>query len=168
VHQKFTAIAVAPTGKRRLPILGAAAVLAALTATGVATPARSFQLVTNDEAALPAGTLPRLDLRGSPTRRPKIVVVSPQPGAGLVRSPLDLKLRFQAYGGDQVDPESVVITYVKDPLINITQRLASFITSAGIDALQAELPPGNHQFLIELKDGSGRVGSEEFSVQVAK
>ena len=131
-------------------------------------PARGFQLVTNDEAALPIGAVPKLELRGSPTRRPTVTVVSPPPGAGLMHSPIDLKLHFQAFGGDQIDPESVIITYVKQPAIDITQRIARYIPPAGIDALQAEVPAGAHHFWIELKDRTGRVGAAEFSFQIAK
>jgi hypothetical protein len=133
-----------------------------------ALPADAFQLVTKDEAALPAGTIPTLELRGSPTRRPNIVVVSPPPNAGLTHSPLDLKLRFHVFGGAEIDPDSIVITYLKQPAIDITQRIMPFITAAGIDVLQAEVPPGTHQFWIEVKDKSGRVGAAEFSFQVAK
>lgn len=130
--------------------------------------AAELQLITPAEAALPAGTSPTLDLRGSPTRRPMVTVVSPPPGAGLVHSPLDLKVQFRAFGGAQIDPNSVVVTYLKDPPIDVTQRLAPFITAAGIDVSQADVPPGKHLFWLKLKDKDGRVGGGEFSFQVAK
>ena len=133
-----------------------------------ATPAAAFQLITAEEAALPAGVVPVLELRGSPTRRPNITVVSPPPNAGLVHAPLDLKLVFRAFGGATIDPNSVVVTYLKDPAIDVTQRLTPFISAAGIDVSQADVPPGKHQFWIELKDNDGRVGSGEFSFQVSK
>src|SRR5471030_1970254 len=106
-----------------------------------ATPAGAFQLITTEEAALPAGTVPALELRGSPTRRPNVTVVSPPPGAGLVHSPLDLKLQFRAFGGAEIDPNSVVVTYLKDPAIDVTQRLTPFISAAGIDVSQTDVPP---------------------------
>ena len=130
--------------------------------------AAAFELITPAEAALPAGAVPMLDLRGSPTRRPMVTVVSPPPGAGLVHSPLNLKLQFRAFGGAQIDPNSVVVTYLKNPTIDITQRLAPFITAAGIDVPQADVPPGRHLFWLELKDKDGRIGGGEFSFQVAK
>jgi hypothetical protein len=144
----------------------AAACLAGLFA--VATPARAFQLVTPAEAALPAGTVPALELRGSPTRRPNVIVVSPPPNAGLMHSPLDLKLQFRAFGGAEIDPNSVVVTYLKEPAIDITQRIMPFITAQGIDVSQADVPPGKHQFWVELKDKDGRIGGAEFSFQIAK
>jgi hypothetical protein len=132
------------------------------------TPAIAFQLVTPEEAALPPGVLPTIELRGSPTRRPSLTVVSPPPNAGLVHSPLDVKLQFRAFGGAEIDPGSVVVTYLKDPAIDITQRITPFISAAGIDVSQAEVPPGKHQFWVELKDKAGRVGGGEFSFRVAK
>ena len=144
----------------------AAALLAAPLA--VAANAQTLQLVTPEEAALPPGQTPSLAFRGSPLRRPSVQVVSPAPGAGLVRSPLELKLKFHAFGGAEIDPESVVVTYVKDPAINVTQRLTPYITADGIEIDHAELPAGDHPFWVELKDKSGRVGAAAFNVQVAK
>lgn len=131
-------------------------------------PAGAFELITPAEASLPAGTIPVLDLRGSPTRRPNVIVVSPPPGAGLVRSPLDLKLYFRAFGGAQIDLDSVIVTYVKQPSVDITQRIQPYMTTGGIDVSQAEVPPGEHRFWIELKDKDGRIGGGEFTFRVAK
>jgi hypothetical protein len=131
-------------------------------------PADAFELVTPAEAALPAGQVPTIDLRGSPTRRPIVTVVSPPPGAGLLHSPLDLKLQFRAFGGAVVNPNSVVVTYLKQPAIDMTQRLAPFITAKGISIEHAEVPPGTHVFWIELKDNDGRIGGGEFSFQIAQ
>jgi hypothetical protein len=137
-------------------------------ALGAGAKAQTLQLVTAEEAALPAGAAPSLEFRGSPTRRPSIQVVSPPPAAGVMHSPLELKLRFHAFGGAAIDPETVVVTYLKTPAIDVTQRLAPYITADGIAIDHAELPPGDHQFWVELKDKSGRVGTAEFTVQVAQ
>jgi hypothetical protein len=132
------------------------------------TPAGAIQLVTEQEAALPPDRLPALELRGSPTRRPTAVVVSPPPNAGVVKSPLSLKVRLQAYGGAKIDPDSIVVTYRKTPLINITQRIMPFISADGIVVPDAEVPPGVHEFRIELKDNHGNSGAADFSFQVGK
>lgn len=86
----------------------------------------------------------------------------------MVHSPLELILRFRAFGGAAINPDSVVLTYLKQPQIDITQRITRFITAAGIDIKQADVPPGLHQFWIELKDNEGRTSGTEFSFQVAK
>jgi hypothetical protein len=130
--------------------------------------ASAFELVTPKEAALPAAPVLSLDLRGSPTRRPAVIVVSPPPAAAQLSSPLDLKLEFRAFGGASIDPSTVVITYLKQPAIDLTQRLTPFITAQGINIPQAQVPPGKHQFWIELKDNEGRIGGGAFSFQVGQ
>ena len=37
-----------------------------------------------------------------------------------------------------------------------------------VQIAQAEVPPGKHQFWIELKDNDGRIGGTEFTFQVVK
>ena len=132
------------------------------------TPAGAIQLVTEQEAALPPDRLPGLVLRGSPTRRPSAVVVSPPPSAGVMKSPLNLKVKLQAFGGAKIDPDSIVVTYKKTPMIDITQRIMPFISADGIEVPEAEVPPGLHEFRIQLKDKDGRLGGTEFSFQVGK
>jgi hypothetical protein len=61
--------------------------------------ARAFVFITEQEAALPNATGARQpDMRGI-TRGPKILVLSPALDAGVVRSPLNLLLKFETYGG---------------------------------------------------------------------
>ena len=150
--------------KARIAIAAAGVALA----LGSAGRAQTLQLVTPEEAALPPGRTPSLTFLGSPARRPSVEVVSPPPSAGLVNSPLKLKLRFHAFGGAEIDPESVVVTYLKKPAIDLTQRIAPYIKAEGIEIDHVALPDGDHQFWIELKDKSGRTGTAEFGVQVAK
>jgi hypothetical protein len=145
-----------------------ACIVASLAGSLGAAPARAFELVTPSEAALPAAQIPALDMRGSPTRRPLVTVVSPPPAAGLVHSPVNLNLQFRAFGGAAIDPLSVVVTYLKQPAIDLTQRLTPYITEQGIDIPQAQVPPGKHEFWIELKDNQGRIGSATFSFQVGQ
>jgi len=133
----------------------------------VVSPAAAFQLITDAEASLPPGTPPSFEVRGSPTRLPSITVVSPA-GIGAVYSPVDLKLRFRAFGGAAIDPESVVVTYVKQPDIDITPRIKSFISANGIDISQADVPPGTHQFWVQLRDTDGRINGREFDFRVTK
>ncbi len=131
-----------------------------------ATPAAAIQLVTEQEAALPPDRIPALELRGSPTRRPSAVIVSPPPSAGVMKSPVSFKVKLQAHGGARIDPDSIVVTYKKTPAIDITQRIMPFITADGIDVPDAEVPPGTHEFRIELKDKDGHPGGTDFSFQV--
>jgi hypothetical protein len=134
----------------------------------LATPAHALELVTEQEAALPPDRLPPLETRGGTTRRPTITIVSPPPNGGVVKSPLSLKVKLQAFGGAKIDPESVVVSYKKTPMVNLTPRLAPYITADGIEVPDAQVPPGTHQFRIEVKDKDGRVAGTDFSVQVVK
>src|SRR5271167_1764872 len=85
-----------PMSPRKKVTLAAVVCLAGLFA--IATPADAFQLITPEEAALPSGPVPGFQLRGSPTRRPNVIVISPPPTAGVLHSPLNLKLQFRAFG----------------------------------------------------------------------
>ena len=79
-------------------------------------------LITASEAALPADTAAG---RGV-SRGPRVTIVSPPPTGGLVRSPVNLRLHFESFGGAKINAESVVITYKKVPPIDLTQRVTAF------------------------------------------
>lgn len=128
--------------------------------------ASAVQLVTEQEAGYPDD--PYGTTRGSPTAGPEVEVVSPSV-AGLIKSPFNLKVRFRAHGGAEVDRDSVAITYRKVPAIDVTQRIAPFIRANGIDMQDAELPPGKHSFRIDIKDTRGRWAAPFFfNIGVAK
>jgi hypothetical protein len=130
------------------------------------TPAAAIQLVTEQEAALPPDLL-AIDHRGI-FHGPSAVIVSPPPNAGVMKSPVSLRIKLQAHGGAKVDPDSIVVTYKKTPEIDITQRIMPFITADGIDVPDAEVPPGTHTFRIEVKDNKGYLGATDFSFRVGK
>jgi formylglycine-generating enzyme required for sulfatase activity len=133
-------------------------------------PTGPFAVITGDEAALPSATIhPGRGAGGQAfTRGPTITIISPASSAQPVTSPFILDLRFDTHAGTEVDTDSVLLTYLKQPEIDITQRIKSFVTLGGIDIPQAEMPPGLHQFLIQLQDKQGQVSSLEFNIEVAK
>jgi hypothetical protein len=133
-----------------------------------ATPGRALELVTPQEAALPPDQIPLPVFQGSPTRRPTVTVVSPAPNAGAVHSPVELKMTFEAHGGAKINLDSVVLTYKKTPEINITSRIKTYIADGGIQVPDAEVPPGEHQFRITLRDSNGHPQAMDFTIQVAK
>ena len=117
--------------------------------------ARAIVLITPQEAALPDDVgAQQLDKRGV-TRAPRILVLSPAPdaGAGAVRSPVNLLVKFESYGGAAIDPLSVKVVYLKNPNINLTQRISTSVTASGIDVHSAEVPPGTHNIRVEVKEG---------------
>lgn len=129
--------------------------------------ARAVVLITATEAALPdAAGARQLGVRGV-SRGPKILVLSPAPDAGLVRSPLDLVLKFETHGGAVVQPLSVKVIYLKNPTVNLTQRIGNLITATGIEVRGAQAPSGTHYIRVEVKDDAGRLGSIAFPLMVA-
>ena len=108
----------------------------------------------------------KLGFRGV-TRAPKILVLSPAPDAGMVRSPLNLLLKFETYGGSVIEPRSVKMIYLKNPAINLTQRIGDLIKTSGIEVDNAQVPPGTHYIRVEVKDNAGRLGSTTFALSVA-
>jgi hypothetical protein len=126
-------------------------------------------LITPQEAALPDSLGPnqRPGFRGV-IRGPKVLVVSPAPDAGTVKSPLKLLLKFETHGSAVIVPQLVKVIYLKDPAVNLTPRISDFITTNGIELSGAEVPPGTHYIRIELKDDAGRFGSTVVALMVAE
>lgn len=131
----------------------------------VALQVQAAPLVTAKEAALPPAP-GQLATRGI-SRGPAVKVVSPEPEAA-VRSPFNLKVNFEGRGGEKIDAQSVKVVYLKSPVVDLTPRLQSAITPAGIDLQQAEVPPGEHSFRVTVKDQSGRETHSVLTIVVNK
>jgi hypothetical protein len=146
--------------------LGRFGVLTACIAVGLTTsiPARaSHVLITEEEAKLPP---PRgavaADRRGI-TRAPRIDFIS----EGMqVHSPMHFRLNFQSFGGSKINPDSVKVTYLRTPNVDLTPRIKSFLQATGIDIPDAELPIGDHMVRVDIKDSDGRSGSTSFVLKV--
>ena len=121
-------------------------------------------LITEEEAKLPPpkGAI-AADRRGI-TRGPKIEwVADPEP----IHSPMHLLMKFESYGGARIDPESVKITYLRTPNVDVTSRIKSFVQATGIDVPDVQLPVGEHMLRVDIKDSDGRVGTASFVLKVA-
>ena len=96
-------------------------------------------LITEEEAKLPPpkGAV-ATDRRGM-TRGPKIKFVDESEP---VHSPMHLQVMFESFGGAKIDPDSVKVTYLKNPNVDLTPRIKPFVQSAGIDIPDVELPVG--------------------------
>jgi hypothetical protein len=135
-------------------------------ALGGAYPASAFQLITNDEAKLPAGPVVQIATRGL-TRGPTVDQVAPAPDAMAPTGTLEFDVTFAPHNGATIDPGKVRVTYLKQPEIDLTQRLKAFITPKGIDAKDVTVPPGTHMIRIEVTDSDGRSTSQIMKIQVA-
>lgn len=125
---------------------------------------QGIQLVTPDEAKLPNAT-GQITSRGV-TRGPGIKQVSPDPAAKSVKGPFDLKIAFEPRGGSKIDPASVKLTYMKNPPVDLTDRVKGGIKADGVEVDKASVPPGEHQIRVTVKDDEGRQTSSVVSVNV--
>jgi hypothetical protein len=129
-----------------------------------AAPAGALQLITESEAALPSD---RAHDRGI-LRGPTIVIVSPAPAAGTIRSPLSLRIRFEAHDGATIDVDTVLLTYMKKPAVDLTQRIRRFIAPTGINVEDAQVPPGTHTLRVNVSDSHGHISRTDFTFTVSK
>ncbi len=129
----------------------------------------ALELISPAEAAKPNSPTAALEvgLRGV-TRGPTVTVVSPLPETGFLRSPVNLVIKFEPHGGTTIDPQSVVVTYMKKDPIDLTQRVENLITPQGIEVRGAEIPPGTHYIRVAVKDSAAHRGSDTFTVKIAK
>jgi hypothetical protein len=148
-------------------LLGAGTLLAALLPAMPAMPESPMQLITASEAALPAEQVIKAHARGI-TRAPSVVIVSPPPAAGMMKSPVSLKIRYEAHGGAKIDIDSVLLTYLRTPEIDLTQRVKPYIGDNGIDVQDAEVPPGTHTIRVVVSDTDGRSNETDFTFTVGQ
>jgi hypothetical protein len=124
-------------------------------------------LIKSDEAALPPPTstanLPLITR--ALTRRPSVTLLSPEAG---VTSPFNLKVKFRAHGGSTIKPDSFKAIYLKNPNIDLTSRIAAFVTANGVDMIGAEAPPGRHMIEVKIADSDSRETSAIFVLNVIK
>lgn len=120
-------------------------------------------LITPEEASLPApkGAV-AVTSRGI-TRGPRVEYLG---GPNAAHSPIRLQLKFQSFGGAQIDPDSVKVTYMKNPAVDLTPRLKPFVQPTGIDMADAVLPPGDHMLRVDLKDSDGRAATTSFTLKI--
>ncbi len=114
--------------------------------------AGAASLITESEANLPAAVETK---SRSITRGPGIRVISPDP-ATTIKSPFNLKVAFEPRGGAKIVPESIKVTYLKAPAVDLLDRLKPGISEQGIDLANAEVPPGEHRIQMSLEDSEGR------------
>jgi hypothetical protein len=138
--------------------------LAALLAGLLASPAQAAELITALEAKQPPPRGAVIDDQRGILRGPKIELISP---ADTTPSPLRLHLTFQSFGGTKIDPESIRVTFLRSPNVDLTPRIKPFTLATGIDMPNAEAPPGEYLVRIDLKDTDGHPGSTIIVLRVS-
>jgi hypothetical protein len=131
--------------------------------------ASKLVLITAKEASLPAAAaaVSTGTFRAGITRAPKVTLVAPPASDIAITSPLHLQLKFESFGGSKIDPGSVKVTYLRDPAVDLTDRLKPETLASGIDVPAAEVPPGAHDIRVDVKDADGRTGTTIFTLKVA-
>jgi hypothetical protein len=132
----------------------------AFTLAAGAAQAQTLQLVTADEAKLPA-------FAAAPgtraiTRGPGVKLITPENVSGT----FPLKIEFAPRGGSKIDPASVKVEYLRGSGVDLTARLKASIKPEGIDVASAQVPPGEHAFRVSVRDSEGREGKTEFKLTV--
>jgi hypothetical protein len=152
------------TAVRSVNVMFATAMMLVATVVGFIKSTSAMELITQEEAKLPDG------ISGSRgiTLGPLIILVSPPAAAGMIKSPLNLKIKFESRGGVKVDEDSVVLTYQKNPPIDLTQRSRSFISIHGINIENATVPAGTHSIRVDVKDVQGRSNFLEFGFTITR
>lgn len=133
--------------------------LAGLLPAGATEP---VQIITAEEALLPPAEPDGIDR--NITRGPGIDTVAPS--AIGVQGNFRFAVKFKPRNGVAIDPETVRITYLREPNIDLTARLKEFITTEGIDAPAVIAPPGEHLIAIEAMDKEGRTGRGQVTLTV--
>lgn len=120
-------------------------------------------LISAEEAKLPPPKGAVAVASRGITRGPKVAFV----GSDAAQSPMRLQLKFETFGGSKIDTESLKVTYMKNPAVDLTPRLKPFVQPTGIDMPEAELPPGDHLIRVDVKDSDGRAASTSFTLKIA-
>jgi hypothetical protein len=107
-------------------------------------------LVSEAEASRP--NAPELSTRGI-TRGPGIKLLgAPEVSA----KSFSLKFEFEPRGGAHIDPKSVRLEYMKQPLIDLTDRVKAGIHDRVLEISQFAVPPGSHPLRVRVADSEGR------------
>jgi hypothetical protein len=121
-------------------------------------------LITPEEAQLP--TPKGVFAARAVTRGPRIDLAGPD--ANEVHSPLRLQLKFRGFGGASINLDSLRVTYLKMPNVDLTSRVRPYAQPTGIEIPDAEAPQGEHLVRVEVHDSEGRRTVTTFLLSVAR
>lgn len=100
---------------------------------------------------------------------PVITILSPTVDNGSIVSPVDIEMSFVSPDNATIDMSSLKILYVMMIKKDVTKRILEHasIEDSKLVAKGAELPKGNHKFIVEIQDEKKRKTREKFSVSVS-
>jgi hypothetical protein len=118
-----------------------------------------LRLVTDEEAVRPDA---KIATTRAITRGPGLKLASNE---SVKAAGFPFKVIFEPRGGVRIDPASVKVEYLKEPVVDLTERLRSAIRADSIDIPAAALPAGEHAFRVSVNDVDGRRGAIYFSLK---
>jgi hypothetical protein len=110
-------------------------------------------LVTAREAGLPAGDA---QATRAITRGPALRYVTPRLEPVAAGAPFWFRVEFRARGGSQMDPAATRVELLRGGTIDITPRVAEFLTPGALDVPSALAAPGRHALRVTVADDQGR------------
>jgi hypothetical protein len=150
-----------PSGALRRALAAAAFLL--LGTASAAIPLSGFAadtLITEAEARLPDAP------SAAPTRG-----ISRGPGVRLstpdevTARGFPLQLALDPRGGARIDPDSLKVTYLKQPAVDLTARLMPGLQGNQIALARVAVPAGIHPIRVSVRDTEGREGALTFMLR---
>lgn len=111
-----------------------------------------IKLITEAEAQTPSQSVPRTR---AITRGPGISLKSP---AEVTGKSFAFKVLFEPRGGAKIDGASIKFEYLKQPPIDLTDRLKAGLNGNQIEIPEASVPAGTHLIRVSVRDTEGREG----------
>jgi len=110
-------------------------------------------LITEDEAKFPNAQV--LSTRAI-TRGPAIKLITP---TEVTAKLFAMKFDLEARGGAKIDPSSLKVEYLKQPVVDLTARFKPGLQGNHIELHQVKVPEGQHAIKFSIKDSEGREGT---------
>lgn len=128
-------------------------------------PVATVQLMTDEEAALPERKQ-QLGFAGAPADTGPAILIR-KPGDGVsVAAGFPLVIQFSAATGRTIDPGSIRLVCLKQPLVDLTPRIRPYASEKGVSIDRVTLPPGLYRLRVSLADSRGDTSEREFSLTV--
>lgn len=117
------------------------------------------QLVSEEEARRPDQTI---KLTRAISRGPTVKLIS---NSAVDAKAFQFKIALEPKGGAQLDTHSLKIEYLKNPPVELAERLKTALVGNYLTIPVASLPKGNHSFKVSVKDTDGREGQSIISLE---
>jgi len=116
-------------------------------------------LINEAEAARP--NAPELSTRGI-SRGPGIKLIG---SSEVIAKSFNLKFEFEPRGGARIDAKSIRLEYLKQPLIDLTDRVKGGIHDQVLELERFSVPAGAHALRIRVSDSEGREATQVVNLQ---